>query len=52
MLLSVLEYLDIRAPRSTWRGVIMAKTDPSTLEKCFSKISFSDSENSDNTIGK
>ena len=52
ILLSDLEYLDIKAPRSTCFGVIMAKTESSTFEKCLDKISFSESENSDITIGK
>src|SRR5438445_488877 len=51
MLLSVLLYLDINAPRSTCLGVMIAKTESSTFEKCFVKISFSESENSDIMIG-
>ena len=46
MLLSVLLYLDISAPRSTCLGVVIAKTEPSVFEKCGERIFFSLTVNS------
>src|SRR3712207_5178347 len=44
MVLSVREYLDINAPRSTWYGVVITNTDLSVLEKCGSSFNFSSAE--------